>query len=187
MAPSIPGCASPYRAGVRRWVSVLLLAVTAGCADAGSSTGTSALSSEEVTPTGFDEIPMTVTNVDGSVCELCVWLADESEERGQGLMGVTDLGGHDGMVFVYDEPISSDFWMRNTPRALDIAWFDDSGVFVSAATMEPCLTGPDDACARYNPGATFQMALEVFVGDLAELGIGPGSVTVLGAGPGCDA
>jgi uncharacterized membrane protein (UPF0127 family) len=175
-----------YAAAVRRLAAVVLvLGITAGCSDGSESTGTSALPNGGVVPVGFEQIPMTVTNADGTVCELCVWLADEGK-RGQGLMGVTDLDGKDGMIFVYDEPVTSQFWMRNTPTPLDIAWFDADGGFVSSATMEPCLTGPDEECARYDAAAPFLMALEVFAGDMAELGIGPGSVAVLDAGPGCD-
>ena len=103
-----------------------------------------------------------------------------------GLMGVTDLGGADGMVFVYDAARTNQFWMRDTPMPLDIAWFDDAGVFVSSATMTPCLTGPDADCARYGAAAPYTAAVELPAGGLAELGIGPGSVLALDAGAGCD-
>ena len=56
-------------------------------------------------------------------------------------MGVTDMGGADGMVFLFDEPSTSAFWMRDTPMPLSIAFFDADGSFVSAADMEPCLDG----------------------------------------------
>ena len=101
-------------------------------------------------------------------------------------MGVTDLGAADGMVFVYDAARTNQFWMRDTPMPLDIAWFDDAGGFVSSATMTPCLTGPDADCARYGAAAAYTAAIEVPAGGLAELGIGPGSVLALDAGAGCD-
>ena len=41
----------------------------------------------------------------------------------QGLMGVTDLSGADGMVFRWDEPTSGAFWMRDTPSPLSIAFY----------------------------------------------------------------
>ena len=164
---------------------MLVLGFAAGCSESRESTATSVAGADGVVPVGFEQTAMTVTNADGTVCVLCVWLADEGK-RAQGLMGVTDLGGKDGMIFVYDEPVTNQFWMRNTPTSLDIAWFDVNGAFVSSATMEPCLTGPDEECTRYAAEAPFLMALEVFAGDLAQLGIGPGSVAVLDAGSGCE-
>ena len=43
-------------------------------------------------PEGFTTIQALITETDGEVCEVCLWLADDSAERGRGLMGVTDLG-----------------------------------------------------------------------------------------------
>ncbi len=108
------------------------------------------------------------------MCDVCLWVAATTEERGRGLMGVTDLGGADGMVFVWDEPTRSQFWMRDTPTPLSIAFFDD-GQFVSSADMEPCLTGPDDACARYPAAAPYTAAIEVFLGGLDDIAVGAGS------------
>lgn len=152
-----------------------------------SSTRSSVTSgAETVVPAGFERISLTVTNADGTVCELCVWRAATATERGQGLKGVTDLGDADGMAFVYDHPVTNRYWMRDTPLVLDIAWFDASGALVSTATMTPCLTGAADDCPRYGAAAPYTLALELPTGRLTELGIGSGSVAVLGDGPGCD-
>lgn len=137
-------------------------------------------------PEGFALEPAEVTLADGEVCQLCLWVADTSVQRRRGLMGVTDLGGADGMVFVYDGSASGRFWMRGTPMPLSIAFFAADGSFVSATDMEPCLTGPAAACRRYAAAGPYVAAIEVPQGRLAELGIGPGSRLVLGAGPGCD-
>ena len=102
-------------------------------------------------------------------------------------MGVTDLGAADGMVFVYDGPASGQFWMRDTPMPLSIAFFADDGSFVSAADMEPCLTGPPEDCPATRRRDRTSAAIEVPQGRLAELGIGPGSRLALDTGPGCDA
>lgn len=175
------------------WLLLLVLAVLFGCTD-GEATGstpvatvvTTAPPPTTVVPVGFERGPLTVTNADGTVCELCVWRAETSEERGRGLMGVTDLGAADGMAFVYDQPVGNRFWMRDTPMALDIAWFDTAGALVSTAQMEPCLTGPADGCPRYAADDAYVLALEVPAGRLAELGVGEGSVATLGVGAGCD-
>jgi uncharacterized protein len=139
-----------------------------------------------VQPEGFALAPAEVTGSDGEVCQLCLWVAETALQRQQGLMGVTDLGGADGMVFVYDGPASGQFWMRGTPMPLSIAFFAADGSFVSATHMEPCLTGPAAACPRYSAAGPYVAAIEVPQGGLPELGIGPGSRLVLATGPGCD-
>ena len=48
------------------------------------------------------------------------------------------------------------------------------------------LTGAADDCPRYGAAAPYTLALELPTGRLTELGIGSGSVAVLGDGPGCD-
>ncbi len=125
----------------------------------------------------------TITDPDGDECEVCLWLADSTEERGRGLMGVTDLGGAAGMAFVFEPPTNVSFYMFQTPTPLSIAWFGVDGAWVGSADMEPCTDKPASACRLYNPGAEYDLAIEVFAsadGDaLDELGLVDGSTVVL--------
>ena len=45
---------------------------------------------DAVVPEGFEQVAATITAADGTVCELCLWLAATGEQRSQGLMFVTD-------------------------------------------------------------------------------------------------
>jgi len=126
-------------------------------------------------PEGFSTMMARITETDGQTCEVCVWLADSPEERGRGLMGVTDLGGAAGMVFLFDEPVAGSFYMFQTPTPLSIAWFSPTGDHVGSADMAPCLDTPAGECPLYSPGPEYDLALEVFEGGLADLGVGPGS------------
>lgn len=164
--------------GAERSTDAAIAVATTQTAPAPSTTG--------VRPVGFDLVPVTMTNADGTVCELCTWRAATSAARQQGLMGVTDLGPADGMVFVYDDPATGRFWMGGTPLPLDIAWFAGDGAFVSATSMTPCLDGLRSDCPRYGADGPYELALEVPAGDLVELGIGPGSVAAVGTGAGCE-
>lgn len=130
---------------------------------------------EGVQPDGFTTITARITDADGEVCEVCVWLADTAEERGRGLMGVTDLGAAEAMVFRFDEPVTNSFFMLNTPTPLSIAWFAPSGEYAASTDMEPCLEVPDGGCPLYSPGVQYELALEVFQGDLGDLGVRPGA------------
>jgi len=142
----------------------------------------SAASSDDVQPEGFSTITARITETDGDVCEVCVWLADSSDERARGLMWVTDLGDAVGMVFRHDEPVTERFYMLNTPTPLSIAWFSPDGRYAVSTDMEPCLEVPEGGCPLYGPGVDYELALEVFEGGLDELGIGPGARLELVAG-----
>jgi uncharacterized membrane protein (UPF0127 family) len=158
---------------------------SAGTTDTTTSTGATATTAMTTTPTtsgpagvapsGFDTVAGRVTAADGETCDVCLWAALTLEQQERGLMGVTDLSGADGMIFRFGSPTTIKFWMRSTPRALSIAFFAADGTFVSAADMEPCLTGPDADCARYAADAPYTDALEVAKGSLPDLLIGPGS------------
>jgi uncharacterized membrane protein (UPF0127 family) len=136
-----------------------------GTADAGA-----------VRPDGFDLVRARVTASDGSVCELCVWLAASAEQRRRGLMSVTDLGGADAMAFRYDAPHTGSFWMKDTVLPLSIAFFGADGGYLDAFEMAPCTTDP---CPTYPTPADFVVAVETVSGRLAELGIAAGSTLEL--------
>ncbi len=142
-----------------------------------------------VLPDGFTTVTAVITDADGAVCEVCLWLADTGAERAQGLMGVTDLGDAAGMLFRFDDVTQSSFYMFQTPTPLSIAWFGDDGAWVGTAEMEPCLDTPAGDCPLYAPEAPYRFALEAFAGGLEPLGVGPGSTLEVVAGsesPTCD-
>ena len=159
-------------------VAVATGGVVAACGDGADAPATETAepsadgSPADVTPEGLDRVRATVTEPDGEVCELCVWLADTAEARRRGLMFVTDLGDADGMAFVYPRPHTGRFWMRNTPLPLSIAFFDPDGVYLDDFDMAPCGSG---RCDEFDTPEDFLIALEVLQGDLPELGVVPGS------------
>ncbi|MDD9368834.1 MAG: DUF192 domain-containing protein [Acidimicrobiales bacterium] len=127
-----------------------------------------------------EEVAASITAEDGTVTTCCLMVASTDEQRNRGLMEVTDLGGYDGMVFVWDHDTEGAFWMFNTVTPLSIAWFDAEGAFVSSTDMEPCTSEDDSDCPMYPPEGEYRFALEVFQGDLDDLGVGPGSRLALG-------
>ena len=78
-------------------------------------------------------------------------------------MGVTDLGGLDGMLFIFEADSEGGFWMSNTLIQLDIAFFASDGIFVDKLTMVPCTT---DDCPRYHATGPYRYAIEAPEGDL---------------------
>lgn len=129
---------------------------------------------------GFGEVGLLVEGDDGSLLVGCLLAAATAEQRQRGLMEVTDLGGYDGMAFLYDQDVTNGFYMRNTPMPLSIAWISADGALVDAADMAPC--GDREGCPTYLPSGAYRFAVEVPQGDLDDLGLVEGSrITVGGA------
>lgn len=124
---------------------------------------------------GFGEVRFRVISASGGTFDGVALLADDQAAHSQGLMEQRDLRGYDGMVFRFARPSDGAFYMRNTRIPLSIAFFDAGGRFVSSADMAPC---PDTVrdCPTYPAEAPYLHAIEVALGDLGRLGIGPGSV-----------
>jgi uncharacterized protein len=127
---------------------------------------------------GFDEVAIAVREPDGGVVGWCVLLAETDEQRGRGLMEVTDLGGYAGMLFVWEADIQGSFYMRNTPTPLSIAWFDAAGEIVSTEDMAPC--ADVEGCPLYPASGPYRFALEVPQGQLPAVGIQEGSTIAVG-------
>lgn len=149
---------------------------TTATPNANDTTGTNdTTNTAGVEPVGFTTVQARITEADGMVCEVCMWLADNGDERGRGLMGVTDLGDAVAMVFQFQEPTAGAFYMFQTPTPLSIAWFDPTADFVGSADMAPCLDTPAGDCPLYSPDAAYSLGVEVFDGGLEPLGLGEGS------------
>jgi uncharacterized membrane protein (UPF0127 family) len=128
---------------------------------------------------GFGEVAITVDPGDGTdLLAWCLLAAIDAQQRGRGLMEVTDLQGYSGMVFVYEEDVANGFYMRNTPTPLSIAWVAADGAVVTIADMEPC--EDRDGCPSYSPEGPYRYAIETFQGDLDDLGITEGATVTVG-------
>lgn len=107
----------------------------------------------------------------GQTATFRVYDAVDAASRSQGLMGVTDLPPDAGMLFRFAQPRDGNFWMKNTPLPLSIAFADGDGVIVSILDMEPCRSDP---CPSYGPDAPYVYALEVNRGAFQASGVAPG-------------
>ena len=94
---------------------------------------------------------------------LVVAIADTADLRRRGLMGVTDFGDVEGMLFEFDIPTLGGFWMKDTLVPLDIAFFDENGDLIQIMTMAPCVT---EDCPSYTPKGAYKWALERPAGTL---------------------
>jgi uncharacterized membrane protein (UPF0127 family) len=152
------------------------LAETSSSAPVGTDTSAGATIPASTAPTEppvFVPDPLTgletqsITVVDGNIIWLLtVAVADTAAERTRGLMNVADLGDLEGMLFVWEEPTSTDFWMENVILPLDIAFFGEDLTLVDSFTMPLCTTDP---CPSYLAAGPFKYAVEVVADTFTEL------------------
>jgi uncharacterized membrane protein (UPF0127 family) len=127
---------------------------------------------------GDDEI---VFDGNGASATLSVDVADTDDERAKGLMGVEELPSGRGMAFVWEEPTTTGFWMKDTLIPLSIAFVDGSGTIVTIEDMTPCEADP---CRTYGASAPFVMAVEANHGWFETNGIDVGDTAKLRDGAG---
>jgi len=63
---------------------------------------------------------VTITTKDGSQVGFQVEVADTPGKREMGLMYRTELADDRGMIFLFPSESQQSFWMKNTPRSLDM-------------------------------------------------------------------
>ena len=64
-------------------------------------------------------------------------VAQSSAERQIGLMHRKNMPQHEGMLFVFEQPATQCFWMKNTLLPLTAAFVADDGSIVNLADMQP--------------------------------------------------
>ncbi len=97
-------------------------------------------------------------------------LADDDEERAQGLMGRESMARSAGMLFVYPRPRLAGFWMKNTLIPLDMIFMDSTGTVThvhheAVPLDERPIIGEDNILA----------VLEINGGLARQMGIGEGT------------
>ncbi len=93
---------------------------------------------------------------------LDVQLAQTPEQRQIGLMWRKEMPQHEGMLFVFEQPATQCFWMRNTLIPLSAAFVADDGTIVNIADMKP---QSDDSHCSEKP---VRFVLEMNVGWFAK-------------------
>ena len=112
--------------------------------------------------------PASTVTFDGSDAVLYVDVAETAQARQTGLMGVERVPADEGMAFVFDEPTSSTFWMKDTLTPLSIAFVDENGRVIGVLDMQPCEADP---CPTYGIDEPYVLAIEANLGWFDEAGI----------------
>ena len=96
-------------------------------------------------------------------------VAATNEQRATGLMFRKEMPASEGMLFVFEQPSSQCFWMKNTLLPLTAAFVADDGTIVNLADMKPQTT---NAHCSAQP---VRYVLEMNQGWFAKRGIKAGS------------
>ena len=106
----------------------------------------------------------------GGSARFAVEVADNADERSQGLMYREKLPASAGMLFVYERPQHAQFWMANTLIPLDMIFADSSG----RVTRVHANAKPEDR-TTIDGGEGVQFVLEINGGLAKRLGITEGA------------
>lgn len=159
-------------------VVALLAMLAAACGD---PSGDGATPTAGATPVGDgtqeaeeELVRLVVEDADGErSAEVMVEIAATEEERQRGLMHREHLPEDQGMLFLYEEPSATGFWMKDTLIPLDIAYLGRDGRIQEVRHGEPLNE------AVLSPEQPYWMVLEVNEGWLAERGLGVGDRVVV--------
>ncbi len=113
---------------------------------------------------------VTVFPQKGNPIKVFVEIANTEEKRQFGLMYRADLPEMQGMLFLFPREDALSFWMKNTPRSLDIIYINSSHTIVSIARN----TRPFSEEALPS-GKSAQFVLEVNGGFCQRYGISEGA------------
>ena len=106
-----------------------------------------------------------------------VEIADTDERRQRGLMFRERLAPGEGMIFLFDEPGSHPFWMKNTLIPLDMIWLGpDEHIVWIAHSVPPCKADP---CPSYGHEGVALYVVEVVSGFAKQHGLRVGDKLTL--------
>ncbi|NJK49993.1 DUF192 domain-containing protein [Candidatus Gracilibacteria bacterium] len=102
----------------------------------------------------------------GETIELEV--AQTPEQQEIGLMFRSSLPANRGMLFEFEAPRYTRFWMKNTIIPLDMIFLKGGEVKAIFANVPPCTSDP---CKSYGPSVEIDRVIELPGGRAAELGL----------------
>ncbi|MCF6272975.1 MAG: DUF192 domain-containing protein [Rhodobacteraceae bacterium] len=127
------------------------------------------LSSTPVAARGCAENTLEIRN-NGMQVQFSVELAKTAAEQAEGLMYRETMAPFAGMLFIYEQPRSVSFWMKNTILSLDMLFLDSTGTVQRIKAN----TTPQDT-TPIPGGDNIQFVLEINAGTSAMLGITEGA------------
>ena len=126
--------------------------------------GTAAVSAQDTPQTTLPRIKL-----QAGMYQMDVQVAQTPDQRSIGLMFRSEMPQHEGMLFVFEQPATQCFWMKNTLLPLTAAFVADDGTIVNLADMKPQST--DSHCSE----KPVRFVLEMHQGWFTKKGLKAGS------------
>ena len=105
----------------------------------------SALTVAHAQTNGEPQMNLQRTKLSAGMHQIDAQVALTPEQRQIGLMWRKTMPTHEGMLFIFEQPSTQCFWMRNTLLPLTAAFVADDGTIVNLADMKPQTT--DSHCS----------------------------------------
>ena len=144
--------------------ALTLAAALAACAPSRSGSSEPALQRSEA---GLEQVRVTITSSSGTH-RFIAEVARSAEEQQRGMMFRESVAPDRGMIFPYNPPQDTSFWMENTLIPLDMIFIRADGTIARIATARPL---SQDLVPSGEPVAA---VLEIAGGRSAQLGIKAG-------------
>ena len=100
-----------------------------------------------------------------------ITLASTAVERAKGLMNVSYMHPDQGMLFLFQTPTNTFFWMKGTLIPLDMMFVKDDVIMYIAHNATPCKV---DQCPTFGPGQYYDYVVETNAGYAKQHGIDVG-------------
>ncbi len=107
---------------------------------------------------GAPQTDLPRTQISAGMYLIDAQVASSPREREIGLMHRKEMPAQEGMLFVFEQPATQCFWMKNTLLPLSAAFVADDGTIVNIADMKPmtenshCSTKPVRYVLEMNVG-----------------------------------
>jgi uncharacterized membrane protein (UPF0127 family) len=93
--------------------------------------------------------------------KISVQLADTPEKRESGLSGIASINDNEGMLFLFSQPQSPQFWMKGMKFPIDFIWIRGDKIIGVTDNAKPQPGITDENLARYSPPSAADKVLEV--------------------------
>ncbi len=123
--------------------------------------------------TEFQKDELVIVNSMGEEIYVKVELASDDTQHSKGLSGRGSLCDDHGMLFIFEDDITSGFWMKDTSIPLSIAFISENGTIIDIQDMEPY------SLKSHSPGVPYRYALEVNQGFFLENGVDVGDIVII--------
>jgi uncharacterized protein len=107
---------------------------------------------------GMPQTDLPRVKLQAGMYQIDTQVAQTDAQRQTGLMFRREMPQHEGMLFVFEQPATQCFWMKNTLLPLTAAFVADDGTIVNLADMKPqtldahCSTQPVRFVLEMNQG-----------------------------------